>query len=202
MGGVNRSARHENSSRPTTPSTTNTKLQEKQTRPSKILTTMDHSSAGMHQPNAVFSTDDIQKLKSVLKKRFEEVSLADMVPGNNNQEIPRVLETEKKKESMSEYSTSVTTEDTKTIENNVQENTETITESVSNTNLVQDNTEKVKTLEKRKTVSSKVDSSTIKGVNFVKTIVKKTNIEIMNETRIGGNKDTTIVCGDDSPHRS
>lgn len=89
----------------------------------------------------------------------------------------RVLETEKKKEVLSESSNTVTKDNSKTIENNVEENTEIFTETISNPN-------NSKSMEKTTKIVKKTDSSTIKDTNFTQTIVKRSNVEVVTETRV------------------
>lgn len=118
--------------------------------------------------------DEMNRLISGLRKRCEEA--AEMVVPQQQLATPLLLETEKKKEVHSESSNSVTKDNSKTIESNITENTEIITETISNP-------EKAKSVEKRTTKTSKVDSSTIKDTNFVQTIVRKSQIEVLTETK-------------------
>lgn len=110
---------------------------------------------------------EINRLISGLQHRFQDTNLMHK----------RFLETEKKKEVHSESSNSVTQDDTKTIENSVEENTEIITETISN----EKNT---KTLEKKTKITNKTDKSTTKDTNFTQTIVRKSHIEVVTETKI------------------
>lgn len=110
----------------------------------------------------VRTQDEINRLISGLRLRESE---------------GRALETEKTKEVHSESSSSVTKDNSKTTENNVEENTEIITETISNAR-------NSKAIEKKTKVVKRIDRSTITDTNFTKTSVKKSTIEVVTETKV------------------
>lgn len=112
--------------------------------------------------------DEINRLISGLHLRYNG---AETTTGQQ-----QVLETEKKKEVLSESSSSVTQDNSRTIENNVEENTEIITETISNPH-------GSRAIEKKTKIVKKTDTSKIKDTNFTQTIVRRSTVEVVTETK-------------------
>lgn len=92
----------------------------------------------------------------------------------------QVLETEKTKELHSESCSSVAKDNSKTTEKNSEEDTEIITETISNAR-------SSKAVEKKTKVVQRTDRSTTTDTNFLRTVVRKSRIEVVTETKIAEN---------------
>lgn len=143
---------------------------------------------------APMTKHELRNLKSKMHKTYETVDLSNDEAVTVDQQ-GRIFETENKKQVTSEYTSSMKQEDSRTIESNIQETTEVIVETVYDIGKGKRDKNRKSTVEKRTTITSKVDSKTIKDTNFVQTTVKKTNTEILNETRFGAGSTSPLHSG-------